>query len=241
MHRPTPLYERVKRHITDAISAGEYRPGERLPSENELVAALSVSRMTVNRALRELSRDGVITRVQGAGSFVSEPGPDTSLMEVKDIRHTIAERGGRHRCTPIGARALPATAEIAEAFGFAPGTIVLNAEIVHFENDAPLQIERRFVRKDFAPDFLSVDFETVSVFDYLQAIAPVSELEHVVEAARPDAMEARYLALGPGDPVIRVRRRTWVGDSVVTLTFFSHPGDRYRVAARVRPSDTAKR
>lgn len=242
MHAPiaaAPLYETVKRHVTDGIATGRYAPGAKLPSESELVSQLSVSRMTVNRALRELSRDGIITRVQGVGSFVATTAPNTSLSEVRDIRDIIAERGGTHRCRVLDARRTRLDAALAPLFEAAPGLEVFHLTVLHCENGRPLQIERRHVRADFAPDLLDRDLHAMPLTPYLQALAPISELEHVVEAASPDGDERQMLELGDGEPVLRIRRRTWVGDRVVTLSLFSHPGSRYRATIRLRPSDTA--
>ena len=141
---PVPLYETVKRHITGAISSGVYAPGARLPSESELVALLSVSRMTVNRALRELSRDGVVTRVQGVGSFVAQPGAGASILEIRDIRETIAARGGRHSCRTIEAGMATAEGETAALLEVTPGSEVCHVVLVHAEDGRPLQLERRF-------------------------------------------------------------------------------------------------
>ncbi|MEQ9812217.1 MAG: UTRA domain-containing protein [Azospirillaceae bacterium] len=237
----TPLYELVKRHITDGISRGTFGPGARLPSESALVRRFGASRMTINRALRELVRDGVITRRKGVGSFVSEPQHSTSLIEIRDIRETIAERGNRHSCRLIEAGRKALTAAEADLMDVPTATTAHFVRLLHCENDRPLQIESRLVRADFAPDLLSVDFERVSVYDYLQSIAPVSELEHMVEAALPDKGEAGLLDISDEHPVLRVRRRTWVGDTVVTLSSFCHPGERHRVTVRLRPSDLVAR
>ena len=70
-----PRYSRVKRMITDRIDSGEWQPRHRIPSESELVRDLGVSRMTINRALRELTLDGRLIRVQGVGTFVATPKP----------------------------------------------------------------------------------------------------------------------------------------------------------------------
>ncbi|QDL93876.1 UTRA domain-containing protein (plasmid) [Paroceanicella profunda] len=231
-------YEAVKAHITAGISSGLYPPGSRLPSEHALVEALSVSRMTVNRALRELARDGLVTRTQGVGSFVAEARALPSLAEVRDIRATIAERGGRHTCRTVVAERRRAGEEAA-LLGLSPAEELLHVHLVHHEDGVPLQIERRFVRADFAPDLLEVDFSAEPMADYLQRFAPVSELEHVVEARLADAAEQRDLGLAPGAPVLRIRRRTWVGARIVTLGWFSQPGERYRVQVRIRPSDFA--
>src|SRR5438874_10924414 len=65
-------YLQVKDFILERIAGGALRAGERVPSENELTRTLTVSRMTANRALRELAADGVLVRVAGVGTFVAE-------------------------------------------------------------------------------------------------------------------------------------------------------------------------
>lgn len=63
-------HERVRQTLADAIASGQYEPGQRLPSESELVKSFGASRPTVNRALRELQLAGVIERRAGSGSYV---------------------------------------------------------------------------------------------------------------------------------------------------------------------------
>jgi GntR family transcriptional regulator of arabinose operon len=63
-------HARIRQSLIDAISSGQYEPGQRLPSESALVRTFGASRPTVNRALRELQLSGVIERRAGSGSFV---------------------------------------------------------------------------------------------------------------------------------------------------------------------------
>ncbi len=63
MSEAQPLYARVKAHILDNIQSGAWEPGRRVPSENELVESFRISRMTANRALRELMAEGFLSRV----------------------------------------------------------------------------------------------------------------------------------------------------------------------------------
>lgn len=232
-----PRYETVKRHITDGIAGGRYPAGGRLPSEMELVAALGVSRMTVNRALRELARDGIIARRQGIGSFVRDAAPLPSLADVRDVREIIAERGGRHSCRVDAAEEIPAGDTIGALLGVAADTPVFHVHLIHCEDGVPLQSERRYVLARFAPGLLGVDFTALPLAPWLQRFGPVSELEHVVEAGLADPGEQADLALAPGDPVLRIRRRTWLGDQGVTVGHFVQPGARYRVQVRLRPGD----
>jgi GntR family transcriptional regulator, arabinose operon transcriptional repressor len=65
-----PKHDTIRRSLIEAISSGQYAPGQRLPSEAELVKSFGASRPTVNRALRELQLTGVIERRAGSGSYV---------------------------------------------------------------------------------------------------------------------------------------------------------------------------
>ena len=84
-----PLYQQLKDHIIGRISSGELRPSDRVPSENDLVAAMSVSRMTANRALRELTDEGYVERIAGRGTFVSDLKARSDVLEVRDIAEEI--------------------------------------------------------------------------------------------------------------------------------------------------------
>jgi DNA-binding GntR family transcriptional regulator len=76
-----PLYQRVRAVLLDRIDSGEYAPGDRLPSEGVLAEDLGVHRLTVRRALDELSREGRLRARQGAGTFVS-PRPEPMAITI---------------------------------------------------------------------------------------------------------------------------------------------------------------
>jgi GntR family histidine utilization transcriptional repressor len=91
-----PLYAKVKEHILDKIRSGAWEPGARVPSENELVESFGISRMTANRALRELMAEGYLNRVPGVGTFVRKAPALSSLLELRNIAEEIDQRGHRH-------------------------------------------------------------------------------------------------------------------------------------------------
>src|SRR3569623_26324 len=76
-----PAYQRVKELVERQIRDGHWRADDALPSESQFVDALGLSRMTANRALRELASDAVIRRVMGVGSFVAERKASSALLE----------------------------------------------------------------------------------------------------------------------------------------------------------------
>jgi histidine ammonia-lyase len=83
---PRPLYRKIKAYILKQIEDGRWKPDQRIPSENQLVKRFAVSRMTIHRALRELTHEGRLIRIQGVGTFVAKPGPPTS--PVKRVSNT---------------------------------------------------------------------------------------------------------------------------------------------------------
>ena len=94
---PAPLYAQVKQMIVQQIHSGAWPAHHRVTSESELVEALGFSRMTINRALRELTSEGLLVRMQGVGTFVAEPKGRSALFAVNNIADEIAARGHRHR------------------------------------------------------------------------------------------------------------------------------------------------
>lgn len=228
----TPLYAGVKQVILDRIHSGEWPPKYRVPSENELVVELGVSKMTANRALRELANEGELVRIQGVGSFVAERKGYSALFEVRNIAEEIAERGHVHEASVIVLAQETASPEIADALELAIGAAVFHSLIVHSENGVPVQIEDRFVHPEAAPEYLGQDFTTLAPNAYLTAAAPLSGSEHVVEAAMPQAWECKLLTILKTEPCLTIRRRTWSAKQVVSTARLVYPGNRYRLEAR---------
>jgi GntR family histidine utilization transcriptional repressor len=230
-----PHYERVKRLIGERIKAGTWRPGDRIASEADLVRALGVSRMTVNRALREMTLDGTLTRVQGVGTFVATQKPQAALFEVRNIAEEIAERGHQHEAEVLKLEALPAPEEIARTFAMRAGTRVFHSVLLHRENGLPVQIEDRYVDPRLVPGYLEQDFTLQTPYVYLTRVAPISEAEHVIEAVLTAPWERKHLKIEANEPCLQLTRRTWSGGKPVSQVRLLYPGSRYRLSGRIAP------
>jgi len=86
----------IKSYILKLLKEGQLKSGDRVPSENQLTEMLGVSRMTVNRALREMADDGILTRLAGVGTFVTDSRPHSHVLRVKNIADEIGSRGHQH-------------------------------------------------------------------------------------------------------------------------------------------------
>jgi len=233
-------YEQVKQHIRDSIESGERRPGDRVPSELDLVATLGVSRMTVNRALRELTAEGLLTRVAGVGTFVAEAKPQSTLLMIAHIGDEIRSRGHEYTYEAILNQRETAPANVSNALGLAPGASVYHVICVHRENGLPVQLEDRYVNPAVAPDFIHQDFSAIRPSEYLYTNVPAHDIEHIVDAGLPTRAEATMLEIAPEEPCLTLVRRTWTSGVAVTFARFVHPGSRYRLGCRFSP-DTSRR
>lgn len=230
------LFQQVKDHIARKIQAGTLRAGDRLPSEHELVAQFGISRMTVNRALRELVEQGRIVRMAGVGSFVAEPKPQSTLLHIVNLASEIRARGHDYRCEMLMLERVAATLEVASALEVRTGESVYHSVCVHLENGVPIQLEDRYVNPHIAPDFIRQDFTYQQPSEFLVRTVPFDEIEHVVDAVLPTPEQSQRLQMEPGQPGLLLTRRTWTGGTPVTLVRCLHPASRYRLGSRYRAS-----
>lgn len=231
-----PLYVQLKDHILQRIRSQEWAPGSRVLSENEMVEQFSVSRMTANRALKELTQEGFLARVPGVGTFVKEPPQRASLLEIRNIAEEIAARGHVHSSEVERKAMVDASPAIAEEFETNAGASLFHITMVHRENGVPVQLEDRYVNPRVAPQFMAQDFSDITPTAYLVANVPVDELEHTVEAMMPSSDERAVLDIPAGEPCLTLHRRSWSQNRVVTVVRFTYPASRHALYSRYRPS-----
>jgi GntR family histidine utilization transcriptional repressor len=230
-----PLYLQVKQHIRANIESGRWTASTRVPSENQIVREFGISRMTANRALRELSDEGVLVRIAGVGSFVANRQPNTHPLEIHNIAEEIRGRGHVHRAELITLERVRAVAALAQDFGVPARTELFYSAIVHYENDVPILLEDRHVLPRIAPDYLKVDFAKMTAYDYLMKAAPLQAAEHVLRAVMPDERTRKLLKMKQREPCLLVIRRTWTAGVIASVARLQYPGSRYEMSGRAQP------
>lgn len=236
-----PRYQQLKAHIVEGIQSGSLRPRDRVPSEQDLVRRFGVSRMTANRALRELASDGIVVRQSGVGTFVAEAQARSHALDVRNIADEIRERGHVHGARVVRMEKLAAGREIANRLGLRPGGAVFHSLIVHLENELPIQAEDRYVSAHAAPDYLRQDFTRITPNEYLSTVAPLQTVEHVIRAEIPTARIRGMLRMAAEEPCLVIHRRTWSGGRPVSIAHLHHPGARYELTAGAQPGKHAAR
>lgn len=236
---PQALYRRAKGFVQDKLRSGEWKPGDLIPSESRLVQELSMSRMTVNRALRELTAEGHLVRISGVGTFVAESKPQSNLLRITNIADEIIARGHSYSCRVLHLGREAASMPVAAALALATGTSVFHLLCVHCEEGVPVQLEDRYVNPELVPEFLQQDFgERLQPARYLLQVIRPDEMEHIVEASHPSSDESKHMQIDANEPCLVLMRRTWSNSKIVTYVRLVHPSSRYRLGSRLPVNGT---
>ena len=235
-----PRYQQLKEMIIGRIMSGELQPRDRVPSENELVDAMNVSRMTANRALRELTDEGYVDRVAGRGTFVSDFKAASHVLEVRNIADEVERRGHSYSAIVHKQERQQADGEVRDALQTGGNCDVFHVLVAHLENGVPIQLEDRYVLGEFAPDCLKQDFSRITPSAWLNGIAPLAEAEHIVRAMMPNASTRERLSLDEHEPCLLVLRRTWAQGRPVSFARLYHPGTRFELTGHYVPPGTKK-
>ena len=199
---PVPLYYRIREDLRELINSGQVKPGDRLSSERELCKQYGVSSITVKRAVLDLVRDGLLYRVPGKGTFVSQAKLERDLSRLTSFTEEMLHHGLRPNSRVLEARVLPASGSVAKNLDLSPGEKVIALERVRFANSEPLMLEKTFLPHRLFPDLLSEDLTTQSLYHFITEKYGVS-LARARETLEPviiNDKEAHNLAVETGSP-----------------------------------------
>ncbi|ABI65898.1 MULTISPECIES: histidine utilization repressor [Maricaulis] len=230
-----PVYDQIRQAILSRIRSGSWAPGYRLPSEADLCDHFGTARMTVSRALRSLTEDGLVIRKRRAGSFVAQPDAPAALLKIIDMASAIPARGQRYGYQCLGSATIPAGEDTARQMRLLPGARVQHVRCLHSADGQPVELEERWINLALLPDVAQADFTAEGPGGWLLRQTPWTEAEHTVSAVNADPVLAACLGIEPGAACLVLERRTFQGDDVVTLARLTHPGDRHVMSERFAP------
>ena len=223
-----PAYQRIKDHVLQQIQSGIWQEGDAIPSETALARQFEVARMTVNRALRELTDEQTLTRTQGSGTFVAQQKYQSTLVQLRNIADELAARGHKHRGELQKLERCRADAALLRQFELSAAQTLFHSVVVHFENEQPIQVEDRYVNPAVAPDYMAQDFGSQTPNAYLTRVAPLQGVQFSIEARMPGPEVADMLRMQAGEPCLVLRRSTRSQGQVASVSALWHPASRYR-------------
>lgn len=224
---PLPLYLQLARHLRGLITQGKLDEMEALPGERELAETFQVSRVTVRKALRTLTQEGLLSQRQGAGSFINRgPHVEQRLSALTSFTEDMASRGMRPESTWLSRAVAASTPEEALALDLRPGEEVARLHRLRLADRAPLAIELSVIPLRYLPDPTAIEG---SLYQHLRGLghAPHRALQRL-SAIRLPLELAKHLAVPVDAPALYIERRTFL-ESGAPLEFArSHyRGDAY--------------
>ena len=235
---PTPITlpaRSPKRSIDWPPRMAASGPGDRLPTETELMARYGCSRMTVNKTMASLLATGLISRNRRAGTVVARPRVHAAVLTIPDIRADIEARGARYGYRPLLDEVRPPCCVHLGDEGHYLGQSRF-IKSVHLADENPVLIEDRHIFLEAVPEAEGTDFRKEPPGPKLVACVPWTEAEHRIAAIAADPSTARVLEVSLGMPCLLVERRTWRGAETFTIAKQVFRGDAFDLTARFGPS-----
>jgi GntR family histidine utilization transcriptional repressor len=214
--RKTTFHD-VRKEVFRRIREGVWPPGAVLPTEIELAEEFGCARATVNRALRELTEEGIIERRRKSGTRVKMLPDKQARFAIPIVRQEVEERGARYRYALVYRQEITAPDWLVPRIGLRRGQKVLHLQCMHYADNAPFQFEERWVNIAAVPSILEADLETVGPNEWLLREIPYTRAEISFAAVAADRRLADFLSVTEGTPLFQMERTTELGDRPVTL------------------------
>ncbi len=229
---PIPLYHQLKTLLLEQIRAGEIKPNDRLPAEDELAAFHGVSKATVRQALNELAVAGVLRREQGRGTFVAEPKLAQGPREMTSFTDEMRSRGLHPTSKVLKQDIIKAEADIAEKLGVAEGNQVTRLKRLRLADGEPMGIQTAYLSLALAPQLAQEDFTDASLYAVIErkyGLWPARAQETYV-AVLLDRAEAKLLKVAAASPALLAERVSYLtSGQALEVTYSIMRGDRYQI------------
>jgi GntR family transcriptional regulator len=227
---PIPIYYQLVELIQKQIENGGLKPGEALPSEREYAEKFQISRMTARQALTQLENNGFIYRIRGKGTFVAEKKIEQPLHGLTSFTEDMTARGMKPSNQLLHFEVIPANLHIANQLQIKEYGPVYEIKRIRLADDMPIALETTYISANLIKG-LTEQIVTHSIYAYMeeQLSLKIDNGDQTIESSLADPIEAQYLHIQPGSPVMVIQRNTFLQDGTpVEFVRSSYRADRYK-------------
>jgi GntR family transcriptional regulator len=235
-----PLYYQIQQQLLEQIRSGRLKPGDPVPSEQEISARLGVSRMTARQALKSLCSQGFVYSQRGKGTFVSGRKLEKDFRQLLSFSEEMQERGSQPRSKTLAFERAQPSVEVAAALRLQPEEAILRLRRVRLADAVSVCVETTHLPFKRFPDLLSQLDPGQSLYGALQKHygVQVDHADEVAEASAATAAEAKLLRIRPKAPVFRFTRTAYLADGTpVEFVKSVYRGDRCKMVSRLTRKD----
>lgn len=233
-----PAHARITSWLEPLIVSRTLRPGDRLPSEVDIAAALGVSRMTLRQALASLEGKGLLHRRRGrsGGNFVAQPRFDVSLVGLPGFTEQMRRAHVEAGAIVVRAQTCAPAPDVRRALRLRPGEKVHEVLRVRSADGDPIALEETYLPAGVFPEMLARDLggSLYEVMDRDYGRAPHTA-DEVIEPVKATAEQAELLGIATDDSLLLITRTSCAGDggAVEFARDYFRP-DRTRVVVRTQ-------
>jgi GntR family transcriptional regulator len=224
-----PLYYQLKEILKEEIDIGKYKPGDRVPSENEFASMLNISRNTAKQAIADLVSEGVLYRIQGKGTFVSDKKMFSGIMETFSFSEDLKNGHLQLTTRVIFAEEIVETKETIQYLKLKESTHLFRIQRLRLLNDIPVALQTSYIPKFFCPDLLKYDLSVKSLYDILHENYNISfsSFSESLSCVKADQYESAFLKVKKDSPLFFLTRKTYTkNDEIIEVVRSFMPGDR---------------
>jgi GntR family transcriptional regulator len=228
-YQPTPLYAQLKQSILNALSDGTLKPGDKLPTEEELCERFAISRPVVRQAYSELISEGIISRVKGKGSFIREKEIQSHFFQELSTFDDEMKRVGMTPSTKVISKEIIKDKKFQDLLQLGPQDDVLHIRFLYLGNNIPMVISDTYVPCVYFPDLINKDLDKRPLYHIFES----DYNRYIVMARRTfDAIivsdqGAGLLKVAKGSAIYEVKTiATDMDDRILEYSRAGYPGER---------------
>jgi GntR family transcriptional regulator len=224
-----PLYYQLLEILIDQIETGMIKPGDPIPSENELSKLYGVSKNTVLQAIKTLQQKRLVYRIRGKGTYVMDPKISQNITTLLSFSSEIVGMNGTLKNKAMEATQMPALPAIARHLGIKAADPIYHIQILREVKGAAMALQTSFLPCDLCPGLIDNPFDDGSLFKTLQHRyhIQITSVKETFQAVKADNYEAKLLGISTGDPLILLERFSYeAGGRIIELVRTLLRGDR---------------
>ncbi len=239
-----PLYSRVEESLASDIHSGMRKPGDQLPTENDLIQQFGVSRPTIRQAIQNLANRGFVEIRRGRGTFVTLPKMTQPLLSLSGFVEDMEMQGRHATARVINKEIVKATEAAAHHLALRPNTDVVRIQRVRLADGVPVSFDDTFLPLEVGRKIMADNLESEPIFSLLEQKygVPLVDAEYRLEALGAESGVADALGVEPGSPMLVIERTSYgEGNQPIDYERLYYRGDLIRFTTRLsrRPHDGA--
>jgi GntR family transcriptional regulator len=206
---PIPFYYQITDILLRKIESKEYKPHERIPSEDEFAAIFNVSRMTVRQAVLKLVNEGKLYRRQGYGTFVAEPKIERKVAKLTSATLDIKEAGLEPGSIILERNVLTPAEEVRRMLSLGSGDEIIEIIRLRLADGEPIAISRAILPVRIFPQLVTAGLEGVlSLTQFLEQEygCKIAYAEQKIQAVSADSYQSKLLKIKRGSPLLYLNR-----------------------------------